>query len=39
VWTYDAAKYDGSSWFNMRAILLWTIHDFPAYGIVAKMRY
>jgi hypothetical protein len=33
--TYDAAKYGGSSWFTMRAILLWTIHDFPAYGIVA----
>ena len=21
--------------FNMKAMLLWTIHDIPAYGIVA----
>ena len=33
--TDDAAKYGGSSEFLMKAILLWTIHDFPAYGIVA----
>jgi hypothetical protein len=35
VWTADAAKYMGSNFFNLRGILLWTIHDFPAYGIVA----
>jgi hypothetical protein len=35
VWTYDAAKYGGSSWFSMRANLMWTIYDFPAYGIAA----
>jgi hypothetical protein len=35
VQTYDAANYGGSSSFCMRAILLWTIHDFPAYSIVA----
>lgn len=33
--TEDAAMYKGSREFNMKAILLWTIHDFPAYGIVA----
>ena len=33
--TDDASKFRGSSQFNMKAILLWTIHDFPAYGIVA----
>ena len=33
--TDDAARYQGSSRFNMKAILMWTIHDFPAYGVVA----
>ena len=32
--TDDAAIYQGSPSFNMKAILLWTMHDFPAYGIV-----
>ena len=31
----DAAKYNGEGMFTLRAALLWTIHDFPAYGIVA----
>jgi hypothetical protein len=33
--TFDAAKYRDSDWFNLQAILLWTIHDFLAYRIVA----
>ena len=33
--TDDAAMYMGSPRFNMKAILLWTIRDFPAYGIVS----
>lgn len=32
VWTYDA--YSKTS-FNMKAILMWVIHDFPAYGNMA----
>ena len=35
VMTNDAAMYKGSLSFNMKAILLWTIHDFPVYGKVA----
>ena len=35
VQTEDASMYNGSRRFNMKAILLWTMHDFPAYGIVA----
>ena len=31
----DSARYGGSSSFNMKAILMWTCHDFPAYGVVA----
>ena len=31
--TVDTNAYRGSSNFNLRAILLWTMHDFPAYGI------
>ena len=33
--THDAAVYKGSSNFNLKAILMWTCHDFPAYGLVA----
>lgn len=33
--TADASMYQGSRMFNMKAILMWTIHDFPAYGVVA----
>ena len=29
VWTYDAYN---KTCFNMKAILMWVIHDFPAYG-------
>ena len=35
VWTKDAGAYRGTTLFNLRAILLWTIHDFRAYDIVA----
>lgn len=27
--------FRGSRRFNMRVILLWTMHDFPTYGVVA----
>lgn len=33
--TEDAAAYKGSSSFIMKAMLMWTSHDFPAYGLVA----
>ena len=33
--TLDASMYGDTPHFNMKAILLWTIHNFPAYGIVA----
>lgn len=33
--TVDAAQYTGVRNFRLRAMLLWTIHDFPAYGLVA----
>ena len=31
----DAARWRGESTFTLRAILLWCIHDFPAYAMVA----
>ena len=34
VMTHDATRHGVTSVFRMRGILLWTIHDFPAYGIV-----
>lgn len=34
--TIDAAMYMEQREFKLRAILLWTIHDFPAYGLVAR---
>jgi hypothetical protein len=33
--TVDAAMYQGIQEFTLRVLLLWTIHDFPAYGLVA----
>ena len=33
--TDDAAMFQGSARFNLKAMLLWTIHNFPAYGVVA----
>ena len=31
----DAARWRGEATFNLRAILLWCIHDFPAYAMMA----
>ena len=33
--TEDASMYNGSRRFTMKAMLMWTIHDFSAYEIVA----
>jgi hypothetical protein len=35
VQTWDAANYGGTQRFCLRAILVWSIHDFPIYGMVA----
>lgn len=37
LWEHGAATHDcyRKENFTMRAIVLWTIHDFPAYGLVA----
>ena len=32
---YDAARWRGESIFTLRAMLLWCVHDFPAYGMLA----
>ena len=37
VQTVDANAYRGSSSFRLRAMLLWTIHDFLAYGIISGL--
>ena len=31
----DAARWRGEARFSLRAILLWCLHDFPAYAMVA----
>lgn len=31
----DAARWRGEATFTLKAILLWCIHDFPAYGMMA----
>ena len=36
---YDVLKEVGSRAFKLRAILLWTIHDFPGYGTVAGVAH
>ena len=33
--TWDAALYNDNAWFTMHAMVIWTIHDFPALGIVS----
>ncbi|XP_058185780.1 uncharacterized protein LOC131303006 [Rhododendron vialii] len=37
LWTIGVSIYDRltNSTFNLRAILMWTMHDFPAYGNIA----
>ena len=35
--TRDANAHMGMSSFNMRAILMWTLHDFPAYGLISGL--
>ena len=40
LWTYgvycmDVAQYKQSSHFVLKAMLIWTIGDFPAYGVLA----
>ena len=37
VLTRDARAQMGMSNFNMRAILMWTLHDFPAYGLISGL--
>ena len=36
---YDVLKEVGSRTFKLRAVLLWTIHDFPGYGTVAGVAH
>ena len=41
LWTYgvycfDAASYKQSSHFLLKAMVIWTIGDFPAYGVMAS---
>ena len=39
VLAYDILKEVGFRTFNLRAVLLWTIHDFPGYGAVAGIAH
>ena len=32
---YDAGRWRGEASFTLRAILIWCIHDFPAYAMLA----
>jgi hypothetical protein len=36
---YDISKEVGGRDFNLRGMLLWTIHDFPAYGTVGGFAH
>jgi hypothetical protein len=33
---YDVAKVETQKHFTLRAILMWMIHDFPSYGLLAR---
>ena len=37
VLTRDAKAHMGMSHFNLRAVLMWTLHDFPAYGLISGL--
>ena len=37
VLTRDAIAYMGRAHFNMRVVLMWTLHDFPAYGLLSGL--
>ena len=39
VMAYDVLKDRGSRAFKLRAVLLWTMHDFPGYGTVAGVAH
>jgi hypothetical protein len=32
---YDVARVKRQQHFTLKTILIWTIHDFPTYGLVA----
>lgn len=36
---YDITKAVGEKNFNLRAVLMWTIHDFPGYGTVGGFAH
>ena len=35
--TRDARSHMGMGYFNMRAVLMWTLHNFPAYGLLSGL--
>ena len=35
--TWDARAHMGVSHFNLRVVLMWTLHDFPAYGLISGL--
>jgi hypothetical protein len=37
--TYDITKEQGQRTFNLRVVLLWTIHDFSSYGTVGGFSH
>jgi hypothetical protein len=39
VLAYDIFKPLSSRSFTLRGVLLWTIHDFPSYGIVTRVAH
>jgi hypothetical protein len=36
---FDITKEEGLCNFTLRAMLIWTIHDFPGYGIVGGFAH
>ncbi|XP_026460716.1 uncharacterized protein LOC113361826 [Papaver somniferum] len=41
LWDNDVEVYDkfGNTMFNLKALLMWTINDFPAYGNISGCTY
>jgi hypothetical protein len=37
--TWDLSKQPNDQFFNLRAMFIWTIHDYPGYGLLSGCAY
>ncbi len=39
VLTWDLSKQPNDQLFNLRPMVIWTIHDYPRYGLLSRCAY